>query len=501
MARGRVGDRAGLAHLDRPAPLRVEHLLAGQSPRRDRVEDAVDNVHVRGAGERQLLDRAVALGGLAVGDVLEEVLVLLGHGGAPEVRPGAHHHVDDAAGPNVDRAGVERLVLELLGRDVGPRAAHAVDHVDALLPRHAEALAVAKVADLAHAVLGQQHVLGLEVAVRDAHGVHVRDAAQDLLEEAVGLLGDEPGAGAEDERVQVAAWAELHHLAEPAVGVLHEVERVDDVVVPQRGRDAELGHEPLAKRLLVLGAALFELLDRVQHLVAIGVEAMGHPHRAIRALANDLVALAVLLHQTHLVDLDLRRRLALVRGLALLRAVARPVHEPRLDLAVLELGHEPRHEAEVAAAGRADPDEIRDRRHRVVAHLLALAHHLPQHPPQLLLATSVLEPVHVTPALDQLEPLGLAPVPGGAGVLARDRGGVHGRHQRRDAAVAFERRQQRRRGPSARGRRGHDVGTLAWRRRLPSARRLTLSAHDARGVRVRPLAPENFGETRHSLSN
>ena len=117
---------------------------------------------------------------------IELVVVLLGD--SPEMAAGPHRHVDDAAGPDVDGAGIEFLVGVFFRGDVGGGAAQARDHVGISLPGHAEALAVTKVGNLERTASGQEEVLGLQVSVGDTHLVEVLDTTHHLLEEAVGLL-------------------------------------------------------------------------------------------------------------------------------------------------------------------------------------------------------------------------------------------------------------------------------------------------------------------------
>ena len=227
-----------------------------------------------------------------------EKLILLPLGDAPQMAAGAHGHVDDAGGPDIDGAGIELAIDILLGGDVGRTAAQARRHVGLLLPGHAEALAVAEIGDLEGAPGRQQQVLGLEVAVGDAHLVHVLDPAHQLLEVAVGLDHVEP-AGRQHQRVQIPAGAEFHDLAVVALGVLQQVEGVDDVGVPQRRGDAEFRRQAL---LVLLGRFLRpapEFLDRVELLAfaVVRVRLVRDAHDAEGAPADDFLAFAVLFHQ------------------------------------------------------------------------------------------------------------------------------------------------------------------------------------------------------------
>lgn len=209
---------------------------------------------------------------------------------------GPHRHVDNTASPDIHGSGVKLLVGILFGRNVGGRAAKARDHVGIRLPGHAEALAVAKVGDFQGAASGEQQVLGLEVAVGNAHLVEVLDAPHHLLEEAVGLLNLQLAAR-QDESVQIAASTKLHDLAKVALGVLEQIKGVDDVGVAQGGGDAELGREALAVLLLRLVGPSAEFLDGEELLAAGAHLLVRYPDDAKGATADDFLAFAILFHQ------------------------------------------------------------------------------------------------------------------------------------------------------------------------------------------------------------
>src|SRR5688572_2534327 len=126
-------------------------------------------------------------------------------------------------------------------------------------------MAVAKVADLNHAVRCEQQVLRFEVEVRHAHVVHVLNPAHHLLEEAVSLLNLQ-FACRTDERVQVATIAELHHTAVGTFLAWEEIDCADYVRVTQGTRDTKLGNQPLAMAHFRFFAPPAELLDRIQLL-------------------------------------------------------------------------------------------------------------------------------------------------------------------------------------------------------------------------------------------
>ena len=107
----------------------------------------------------------------------------------------------------------------------------------------------AEVADLDAAVVGQQHVLGLQVAVDDAGLVRGDEPGQHRLEDVHRLLGREAPVLAE-EVAQGDALQVLHDEVRRAE-VLALVEDVDDVRVGEPGGAARLLDEPVAERGVV----------------------------------------------------------------------------------------------------------------------------------------------------------------------------------------------------------------------------------------------------------
>ena len=181
----------------------------------------------------------------------------------------------------------EHLVDEHAGRvDVGARVGLAVDHelggeVGDRADQHAAGGGVlglgvdragqAEVGDLDPAVVGQQHVLGLDVAVQDPGVVGGRERAEHRLDHRQ-RLGRRHRGFLADQVAQGQAGDVLHHQEQRAV-VVAGVEDGDHVVVGQPGRRAGLALEA-AYELVVVGQALVHHLDR---------------HRAVQAQVGGLV--------------------------------------------------------------------------------------------------------------------------------------------------------------------------------------------------------------------
>ena len=144
-------------------------------------------------------------------------------------------------------AGVGRTSLDLLGGEVGHRA----DEQPGLAVRRGgtHGSGQAEVGDLHPSVVGDQHVLGLDVAVHDAGAVRGAEGVEHGLEQVEGLVGGHRAAVA-------------HHVAQRASGhVLHGeehhavvtalVEDLHDPRVVEPGGRAGLAGEPADERLVV----------------------------------------------------------------------------------------------------------------------------------------------------------------------------------------------------------------------------------------------------------
>lgn len=100
---------------------------------------------------------------------------------------GAHRHVNNTAGPDVNSSRIELFFGVFLRRDVWRTAAQTHSHVRFGLPCHSETFAVSEIGNLQRAVRGQEQVLWLQVAVRYAHLMDVLDTAHELQEIAIGF--------------------------------------------------------------------------------------------------------------------------------------------------------------------------------------------------------------------------------------------------------------------------------------------------------------------------
>jgi hypothetical protein len=117
----------------------------------------------------------------------------------------------------------------------------------------------AEVAELDAAVVGEQHVLGLEVAVHDAGRVRGGEARQHCVHDVDGLLGRELLVVLQ--QLAQRDSGQVFHDEVRHVGVLALVEDVDHVRVREAGGRAGLLHEPRLERVVV-GEVPVHDLDR-----------------------------------------------------------------------------------------------------------------------------------------------------------------------------------------------------------------------------------------------
>ena len=182
---------------------------------------------------------------MLVGD-LHRLLALIG------LLADEHLVQHDAEGVDV-AAGIGRAARDELGSEVGDRA-------EQHLPRRgvgARGAREAEVADLDTAVFGEQHVLGLDVAVHDAGAVRGREARQHGIHDR-DRLGDRQPALLAQQVAQRDAGEVLHdevgHLA-----VLALVEHVHDVRIGQARRRARLLDEAALEHRVVGEVAVHDL--------------------------------------------------------------------------------------------------------------------------------------------------------------------------------------------------------------------------------------------------
>ena len=248
-----------------------------ETPEFQKVVEARERVARELPRQQVARGRAERLGDLevAAADLLEEHVAVA----AVEGRQARQHLVEQRAeAPPVDSAPVARAVQhlrrEVLGR-AAERVRAAVDGVDVLL-REPE------VGQAHVALVVQQHVFGLEVAVDDVHLVQVLEREHDLrdVEAAARLVELALAAQVEEE---LAARAVVEHEVE-LVGRLERVVEPDD----ERVHDAA---EHVALRLGVLDLVALDDVGLLQHLHRVDAArvALAHLHDlAEGALADDL---------------------------------------------------------------------------------------------------------------------------------------------------------------------------------------------------------------------
>lgn len=140
-----------------------------------------------------------------------------------------HAAVNDCDGPHVGRLRVVRRLRQDLWGQVRIRADDALSPHNLRLERVLEDGRGPKVDDLDDALAGNDAVVELQVAVREAHLVKVREAGEDLLERATNLALRHLAGHYDCEKVKRTV---LHHLVVLAV-LLDNVQRLNDVGVMQ----------------------------------------------------------------------------------------------------------------------------------------------------------------------------------------------------------------------------------------------------------------------------
>ena len=207
--------------------------------------------------------------------------VLVGHvdGGVAAERLGAREHLEQQQPRSVDVApGVGDAALDLLGGEVGHRAQ---EHPRLRGGRGAgDRAGQPEVGDLDHAVLAQDDVLRLDVAVDQAGAVRGAQRLQHRVEDVQRGAGGQRALGLHDltQRVPVD---QLHGEEHAALVVALVVDR-DDVGVAQPGGRARFAPEP-ADEGLVGGQA------RAHHLqchLAVEPLVQGHVDRGHAAVGD-----------------------------------------------------------------------------------------------------------------------------------------------------------------------------------------------------------------------
>ena len=182
--------------------------------------------------------------------------------------------------------GSHSLALDLLGRHVRGRAEHLAGGGHAL---HVDQLRDAEVGQLHAAVLVQQHVLGLDVAVDHALGVRGAERARDLDRDARRDLGRDVGMRV-DELLERRAGQQLGR-DEAGLGLLAAVvvDLEDRRVVQARDRQ-RLAREALARLLGALQVRMHDL-ERHPAVEARVAGSVDGGHAAVADFVDDLVLL------------------------------------------------------------------------------------------------------------------------------------------------------------------------------------------------------------------
>ena len=195
--------------------------------------------------------------------------------------PGQHLVEHDADRPDIG-ARVRGLPAHLLRRHVGRRAEGRV------LRRQLQRIDERRQAEVedAHAVLGQDHVARLDVAVDDALRVRLGEPVGDLRRDLERLV--DRHRPALEPLLQRRPLVERHHDEQlPVVGGLDVVDRADVGMLGGRGR-LRLAHEALLGGLVV-APLLRQELQR-DEAAELGVARLvDHAHRAAANAGEDLV--------------------------------------------------------------------------------------------------------------------------------------------------------------------------------------------------------------------
>ena len=172
-------------------------------------------------------------------------LLLLGHAVDVSVVEGhaaGHHHIEHhPQAPHVVLLGVVGDAHQHLWGSVGCRPAEGSAHVRVAV----DLLAKTKVSEFCPAaVSGKQHVLALQISVRQVAVVQVLHGPHNLHEDVPGP-GDAGQLPQLLQQLQQVGGCRLHHYVELPVTDLDDVEDADDVGVPDPARDGDLPGQKL----------------------------------------------------------------------------------------------------------------------------------------------------------------------------------------------------------------------------------------------------------------
>jgi hypothetical protein len=185
------------------------------------------------------------------------------------------------AGQRVDvGAAIDLLALDLLRRDVGDRAHEGL--LSGQAARARGVLGQPEVRQVRVVVAADQDVGRLDVAVDQPVGMGLVERRADLGHQVDRALGIER-AFVVQQPAQVGAVDVAHRQEDHAVG-LAEVEDLDDMGMPQSGRDLRLAQEA-PPHAVVARQAVGQDLERDAPAVA---DPLGPVHRTARAFADEL---------------------------------------------------------------------------------------------------------------------------------------------------------------------------------------------------------------------
>lgn len=193
--------------------------------------------------------------------------------------------VDDPTCPDIDEPGVIRVRLcKLLWSDIRLGAAEPARLVNSVLPGQSKDGRRAKVSDFDLTSGVEKQILRFDIAMSDTLTVEVTDAVENLLKRALDLCSRH--ASLANRIVQISTGTIFHDFAPFPLLVLHEIDRLDDVWMPQGGRNAKFRREFLdIVALRLFAATRSEFLYCIQ-LVFSSIPFMGESYDTRSALAN-----------------------------------------------------------------------------------------------------------------------------------------------------------------------------------------------------------------------